>query len=300
VVPAFVRESDAGRAPPGAVAVRLPFRAPLYAPGLLAWLGARAVPGVEELEGEAYRRSLRLPGGPGVVELRFAADHVRCVAWLDDERDLLAAVERCRALLDLDADAVAIDAALTADPLLAPLVAAAPGRRAPGHVDGPELAVRAVLGQQVSVAGAATVAGRLVAAAGEPLSVPVGAVTHLFPVPAALATLPLPMPAARERALRALAAALQTGAVDLRPGADPAAARRALLALPGVGPWTAEIVALRALCDRDAFPVGDLALRRALASLGPAADPERWRPWRAYAAQHLWALAARAGGAPDA
>ena len=293
-----MREADATGAPPGSVAVRLPFRAPLHAEGLIAWLGARAVPGVEEVEGAAYRRSLRLPAGAGVVELTFAADHVRCVARLEDARDLEPAVRRCRALLDLDADPVAIDAALAADRHLAPLVAAAPGRRAPGHVDGPELAVRAVLGQQVSVAAAATVAGRLVAAAGEPLRAPVGGVTHLFPAPGALATVPLPLPTARARALRALAAALERGELHLDPGADRRAARRALLALPGVGPWTAEIVVLRALHDPDAYPAGDLALRRALAALGPGADPERWRPWRAYAAQHLWALAARAAGAP--
>jgi len=271
---------------------RLPFRAPLHADGLLAWLAARAVPGIEEVAGRAYRRSLRLPGGAGVVELELDRDHVRCAAWLDDPRDLGAAVERCRALLDLDADPVVVDAALAADPVLRPLVRRAPGRRAPGHVDGAELAIRAVLGQQISVPAAATVAGRLVAAGGERLRRPVGGVTHLFPPPAELADASLPMPAARARAARALAAALAGGELDLRRRADPAAARSALLAVPGIGPWTVEIVVARALGDPDAFPASDLGLRRALAALGPAADPERWRPWRAYAAQHLWALAA--------
>jgi AraC family transcriptional regulator, regulatory protein of adaptative response / DNA-3-methyladenine glycosylase II len=269
---------------------RLEFRPPLHAAGLLGWLAARAVPGVEEVAGGAYRRSLRLPGGPGVVELVPADGHVRCRAWLEDPRDLEPALERCRHALDLDADPARVDAALARDPVLRPLVRAAPGLRAPGHVDGPELAARVILGQQVSLAAAATLAGRLVAEAGERLPTPVGRVTHLFPEPGVLAAAALPMPASRARALRALATALRTGDLELGPGADRGAARAGLLALPGVGPWTAEMVALRALGDRDAFPASDLGLRAALRALGPRADPERWRPWRAYAAQHLWAL----------
>ncbi len=272
------------------IETRLRFRPPLHAAGLLGWLAARAVPGVEEVAAGAYRRSLRLPGGPGVVELTPADGDVRCRAWLEDPRDLEAAVERCRRALDLDADPARVDAALARDPVLRPLVRAAPGLRAPGHVDGPEPAVRVILGQQVSLAAAATLAGRLVADAAERLPTPVGRVTHLFPGPGVLAAGALPMPGSRARAVRALAAALRTGDLDLGPGADRGAARAALLALPGVGPWTAEMVALRALGDRDAFPASDLGLRAALRALGPRADPERWRPWRAYAAQHLWAL----------
>lgn len=275
--------------------VRLPFRAPFDGGALLAWLAARAVPGVEEVTDGAYRRSLRLPHGPGVVELVPADDHVRCRAWLEDPRDLEDAVARCRRAFDLDADPSRVDAALAADAVLRPLVRAAPGLRAPGHVDGPELAVRAILGQQVSLAAAATLAGRVVVASGERLRAPVGGVTHLFPPPGVLVTGALPMPASRARALRALAAALDGGALDLGPAADLRAARAALLALPGVGPWTVEIVALRALRDPDAFPASDLGLRAALRALGPRADPERWRPWRGYAAQHLWSLAARLG-----
>jgi AraC family transcriptional regulator, regulatory protein of adaptative response / DNA-3-methyladenine glycosylase II len=186
------------------------------------------------------------------------------------------------------------------DPLIGALVQAAPGRRVPGAVDGAELAVRAVIGQQVSVAGAATVAGRLAALCGERLAAPVGAVTHVFPSPAALAGLPedaFPMPRSRGRALIALGSAIAAGEVDLQPGADPDAAEAALLALPGIGPWTAAYVRLRALADRDAFPAADLGLKRALEQLGADGSPraatalaERWRPLRAYAAQHLWAL----------
>jgi AraC family transcriptional regulator of adaptative response / DNA-3-methyladenine glycosylase II len=173
----------------------------------------------------------------------------------------------------------------------------------PGTVDGAELAVRAVLGQQVSVAGAATIAGRLAAAHGEPLPEPVGSITHLFPSSAALAALDpaeLPMPRSRGRALVGLCAALAAGDVDLSPSADPAAAEADLLALPGIGPWTAAYVRLRALGDRDAFPAADLGLKRALERLGvdgspraAAARAEAWRPLRAYAAQHLWALDAQ-------
>jgi AraC family transcriptional regulator of adaptative response / DNA-3-methyladenine glycosylase II len=173
----------------------------------------------------------------------------------------------------------------------------------PGAFDAAELAVRAVVGQQVSLRAAATLAGRLAAAHGERLPAEVGGVTHAFPAPAALAAVDpatLPMPRARGRALVALANALASGELDLNPGADPDAAEAALLALPGVGQWTATYVRLRALGDRDAFPAGDLGLRRALARLGAEARPraalalaERWRPLRAYAAQHLWAFATR-------
>ncbi|HEU4976427.1 MAG TPA: AlkA N-terminal domain-containing protein [Baekduia sp.] len=293
------RRAGAPAAGSGAVVLRLPFRAPLDAGGLLAFLAPRAVPGVEEVVDGAYRRSLRLPHGGGVVELRPADDHVRARFWLADLRDLGAAVQRCRALLDLDADPAAVADALGADPLLRPLLAAAPGRRVPGAVDGDELAVRAVLGQQVSVAGAATLAGRLAAAHGEPLAEPVGGVTHRFPAAAALAAADpetLAMPRARRRALLGLAAALAGGEVALDPGADRDETQRCLLALPGIGPWTVAYVAMRVLRDPDAYLPTDLGLRRALERLGCAGDPasalrvaERWRPYRAYALQHLWA-----------
>lgn len=296
-----------GRAPAGppALALRLRHRAPLDGAGLLGFLGARAVPGVESWDpaGATYRRVLALPHGPGIATLAAGgrgADHVRCELRLTDLRDLAAAVQRCRRLLDLDADPVAVDEALATDPLLAPLVAAAPGRRVPGAVDGGELAVRAVLGQQISVAGARTLAGRLTAALGEPLPHGLAGaderLTHAFPTAQALAaadSAALPLTRARAHAVNALGRALADGSLALDPGADRAAARERLRALPGIGPWSAEYVAMRALGDPDAFPRSDLGVRKALERLGPA-DPERWRPWRAYAVQHLWASLARA------
>jgi AraC family transcriptional regulator of adaptative response / DNA-3-methyladenine glycosylase II len=295
---------------PVPLTVRLAYREPLEWERLVGFLGARAVPGVEEVVGACYRRTLRLPHGCGVVALAPASGHVECHLRLADLRDLTAAVQRCRRLLDLDADPAAPAAHLGGERLLAPLVRAAPGLRVPGAVDGAELAVRAVLGQQVSVAAARTAAGRLVYALGEPLPAgweapgPAGVpstLTHLFPSPAALAAAApeaLPGGPARRRAtLRALAQALADGELALDPGADRAAVRARLGALPGVGPWTVEYVAARALCDPDAFPVADLGVRRALERLrGGAACPpaeaarlaERWRPWRAYALVHLW------------
>jgi AraC family transcriptional regulator, regulatory protein of adaptative response / DNA-3-methyladenine glycosylase II len=290
----------------GDLALQLPFRAPLAAGALLAWLAARVVPGVEEVDGDVYRRSLRLPHGPGVAELAFEADHVRCRLWLTDARDGAAAEERCRRLLDLDADPGAVVERLGADPLLGPLVRAAPGLRVPGSVDGAELAVRAVLGQQVSVPAARTGAGRLVAEHGEPLARPRGAVTALFPSPAALAALDparLPMPRARARALVGLCRALADGELRVDPGADPDEARRRLLALPGIGPWTAGYVAMRALGDPDVFLVEDLGVRHALRRLGGPEDARAaralaaaWAPWRSYASQHLWQAPVEARG----
>jgi len=297
-----------GRAAAGdAVTLRLPYRAPLDAAGLVAFLGVRAAPGVEDADGDSYRRSLRLPHGGGVVELRPADGHVLARFWLDDLRDLATAAQRCRVLLDLDSDPHAVADTLDGDPVLGPLVRAQPGRRVPGHVDGAELAARAVLGQQVSVRGAATLAGRLAAAYGEPLARPVGGVTHLFPSAAVLADAEpdtLAMPTARRRALVGLARALADGDVVLDGGADRDDARARLLALPGIGPWTAAYVAMRVLRDPDAFLPSDLGVRYALERLGEDASPaaaarlaEGWRPYRAYALQHLWAsLAEPAAG----
>jgi AraC family transcriptional regulator of adaptative response / DNA-3-methyladenine glycosylase II len=282
------------------LAVRLPFRAPFDGGALLAWLAARAVPGVEEIDGDLYRRSLRLAHGPAVVELAMGADAVRCRLWLADERDAVPAEQRCRRLLDLDADPAAVAAHLGSDPLLGPLVRRAPGLRVPGSVDGAELAVRAVLGQQISVAAARTAAGRLVAEHGEPLPLPRprGAVTALFPSSAALAALDparLPMPRARAVALAGLCRALADGELRLDPEADRADARRRLLALRGIGPWTAGYVAMRALGDPDVFLAEDLGVRHALRRLGGPDDlraaralAAAWAPWRSYASQHLW------------
>ncbi len=295
----------------GALSLRLPCRAPFDADGVIAFLGLRVVGGVEQVVDGAYSRSLRLPHGVGVCELRPVDGHVRARYWLEDLRDLAAAMQRSRALLDLDSDPHSVAEALGDDALLGPLVRAAPGRRVVGHVDGRELAVRAVLGQQVSVRGAATLARRLVEAYGEPLRRPYGAVTHVFPSVDALAEADLDrlaMPRARKRGLGALVAALATGAIALDAGSEREQARRRLLALPGIGPWTVEYIAMRALRDPDEFMGRDLGVRHALEQLGhdgrPAAAErlaERWRPFRAYAVQHLWAaLDSSARASPSA
>jgi AraC family transcriptional regulator of adaptative response / DNA-3-methyladenine glycosylase II len=301
------REPDIAAA--GGVALRLPYRSPLDGPGLLDYLTRRAVPGIEHVKDGAYARSLRLPHGNGTVWLRPADGHISARFAVDDPRDLATAVHRCRTLLDLDSDPAAVTDALGADPVLGPLRHAAPGMRVPGTVDGPELAVRAVLGQQVSLAAAATAGGRLVAGYGEPLKHPLDGVTHAFPDPERLAALDpgsLPMPRSRAQALTGLAARLATGELTLDAGADRDEARRRLLEVPGVGPWTAEYIAMRALRDPDAFLPTDLGIRHALQRRGldgrPAAAEglsQSWRPYRAYAVIHLWAdLAAGAGLAP--
>ena len=280
------------------VDLRLPFRRPLCPDNLFGHLVATAVPGVEEVRLGAYRRTLRLPHGPGVVALRPTPDHVSCRLTLTDVRDLTTAVARCRRLLDLDADPEAVDEVLAADPALHDLVHKTPGRRVPRTPDEAEMAVRAVIGQQVSTAAARTHAARLTVAHGTEVADPAGGLTHLFPEPSALAASGAPEltgPARRRTSLVALAEALATGRLDLGPGCDRERARALLATLPGLGPWTTEMVAMRALGDPDAFPAGDLGVRRAAAGVGLARTPaalavcsERWRPWRAYAVQYLW------------
>jgi AraC family transcriptional regulator, regulatory protein of adaptative response / DNA-3-methyladenine glycosylase II len=293
----------AGRGPrtggPGELTLRLAARAPYAAAEGLLFLGAHAVPGLEEWDGTTFSRVLDLPHGPAVVRLSPAADGAPAVTArlrLTELRDLGAAVARCRRMLDLDADPAAVDEVLGADPALAPLVAGAPGRRVPASPDAAELAVRAVLGQQVSVAGARTLTARLLTAAGTPLPEPVGSLTHAFPRPEALAEADLTavgLTGSRRRTVQALAAALAGEVIPLDPGADREEAARALVAVPGIGPWTAALVGLRGLADPDVWLPGDLALRRSLAALGSSdADAAtRWRPWRSYAVLHLWALA---------
>jgi AraC family transcriptional regulator of adaptative response / DNA-3-methyladenine glycosylase II len=286
----------------------LPRRDPFDAAALLGWLAARAVPGVEAVEGTTYTRSLGLAHGDGVVAIELDGGPLRCRWWLDDARDRDAAPAAVARLLDLGADPAAIDARLGADPLLMALVAAHPGLRCPGAVDGAEPAVRAVLGQQVSLAAARTLAGRLTAELGRPLRAPRAGVTHRFVTPVELlAGDPdaLRMPRARARALHALARALADGDVVLAPGADAGAVRAALLALPGIGPWTADYVVMRALGDPDVFLATDLGVRRALARLPGAAAAGRvatgsWAPWRSYATQHLWQALADATLKPPA
>ncbi len=284
---------------PGWLTLRLAARAPYEAAEVLLFLGAHAVPGLEEWDGTTFSRVLDLPHGPAVVRLSPAPGGGAAVTArlrLAELRDLGAAVTRCRRLLDLDADPAAIDDVLAADPALAPLVAAAPGRRVPASPDADELAVRAVLGQQISVAGARTLTARVLTAAGTPLPEAVGTLTHAFPRAAALADADLAtvgLTGSRRRTVHALTAALAAGDIALDPGVDREEAGRALLAVPGVGPWTAALVGLRGLADPDVWLPGDLALRRSLSSLGSSdADAAtRWRPWRSYAVLHLWALA---------
>jgi AraC family transcriptional regulator of adaptative response / DNA-3-methyladenine glycosylase II len=295
-----------GATTPGAVDLRLPARAPLDGEALLEFLAARAIAGVEQVEDGTYRRSLALEHGGGLVALTPEAGAVHCVLQLDDLRDLTAAVARCRRLLDLDADPVSIAAQLKADPVLGELARRRPGMRVPGCVDGFELGVRAIVGQQVSVAAARTVLGRLVARYGEPLAEPAGAITHRFPTAGALTEVDpaeLPFPRRRGEALRSLALLVAAEGLRFDAGADSSAALAALLDIPGVGPWTASYVAMRALGDPDAFPAGDVGIRHALWRLGhPAEGPavtalaESWRPWRSYAVMHLWSSL---GAAPE-
>ena len=292
------RGRGASAGTPGELTLRLAARAPYDAAEVLLFLGAHAVPGLEEWDGTTFSRVLDLPHGPAVVHLSPAPDGAAAVLArlpLAELRDLGAAVTRCRRMLDLDADPTAVDDVLSADPALAPLVAAAPGRRVPAAPDADELAIRAVLGQQVSVAGARTLTARLLPA-GIPLAEPVGTLTHAFPRAAALAEADLGtvgLTGARRRTVTALASALASGDIALDPGADREEAGRALLSVPGIGPWTAALVGMRGLADPDVWLPGDLALRRSLAALGSSdADAAtRWRPWRSYAVLHLWALA---------
>jgi AraC family transcriptional regulator of adaptative response / DNA-3-methyladenine glycosylase II len=283
---------------PGTVSLRLPVRTPFAYEGVFGHLAAGVVPGCEELRDGMYRRTLRLPSGNGIVSLSPAPDHVQCLLVLDDFRDLTTAIARCRRLLDLDADPEAVIEVLGSDPVLSPVVAKAPGQRIPRTVDEAELAVRAVLGQQVSTKAARTHAGRLVAAYGNPVHDADGALTHTFPSVEQLAEIDpvhLAVPKVRRRTLTALIAGLADGSVVLDAGCDWDAARRHLLAMPGIGPWTAEVIAMRGLGDPDAFPASDLGLRLAAQQLGLPTDRQAldarsrpWRPWRSYATQHLW------------
>ncbi|MGE2728623.1 DNA-3-methyladenine glycosylase 2 family protein [Mycolicibacterium vaccae] len=282
----------------GVMTLRLATRTPFAPQGLFGHLAASAVPGVEEVRGGAYRRTLRLPHGAGIVSLTPQLDHVTCRLVIDDFRDLSAAIARCRRLLDLDADPAAVVETLSEDPALTTLVARAPGQRIPRTVDEHELALRVVLGQQVSTAAARTHAGRLAAAYGSPVADPDGSLTHVFPSVEQLADIDdrhLAIPATRRRTVTALLRALTAGDLVLDSGCDWQRARSDLLALPGIGPWTAEMIAMRGLGDPDAFPATDLGVVSAAGQLGLPSAPRalaehstRWRPWRSYATQHLW------------
>ncbi|MBO0776899.1 MAG: helix-turn-helix domain-containing protein, partial [Actinobacteria bacterium] len=305
--PSAVRAAAPGQRPRGAghrndgtwLSLRLACREPFDGQALLRFLAARAIPGVEEVTGNRYARTVHTPAGPGLIELAIPPEpgQVLLRARLSGLRGVGQVVSRCRRLLDLDADPQAIGAALAADEVLAPLVAARPGLRVPGAYDGFELAVRAVLGQQVSLAAARTFAARLAARFGshlDPGAGPAAGVPHLlFPRASDLAGADLSglgLTAARQLTLRALAGAVASGRLSIGPGADPGETAARLAELPGIGPWTISYVLMRAVADPDAYPAGDLGLRRALAGLGCGGDRAgRWRPWRAYAAMHLWA-----------
>lgn len=301
----------------GPLVLQLRYREPFDPDGLLRFFAARAVEGVEAVRGGTYRRTLRLPHGPATVSLDLvpARGAVPATLHLSDPRDLGPAVARLRRLLDLDADPEAVDATLGADPALATSVAQTPGIRLAGSVDGAETAVRTVLGQQVSVAAARTAATRMAAALGERLPSELGRPGPeqgpwlLFPAPSTIAERGhevLTGPARRISTVLGVCAGIASGSLVLDPGRDAADLRAELVALPGVGPWSAGYLALRVLGDPDELLASDLAVRRgaeALALPGDAtglrARSARWAPWRSYAATHLWAAAAaRSAPAP--
>ncbi|MDQ6661218.1 MAG: helix-turn-helix domain-containing protein [Chloroflexota bacterium] len=296
----FRRRAQAGDAGGGSLTLRLQYRPPFDAEFLLAFLERRAVPGIEEVGNGRYRRTIALPRSKGIIEIEPMAgsNHLLLRLHLNDLSDISLLVQRCRQMFDLDADPAAIADVLTTDPILAPLVSARPGLRVPGAVNGFEMAVRAILGQQVSVSGARTLAARLVKAHGEPLATPDGTLTHMFPSPEVVAQADLGglgLTQGRITAIRSLAASVATGTLYLDRGADREQTMTKLLELPGVGPWTVSYIAMRALGDPDALPVTDLGLRQALQQRGLATDQrsihkhaEAWRPWRSYATLHLW------------
>ena len=278
------------------VELELPVRAPFDGAGLLDWLRPRAIEGVETVGDQTYARVVTFPHGLGVIELRLGHDRVDARFQLTDARDLDDAVARSRRLLDLDADPAVIDAALAEDPLLEPLVEKVPGIRLPGQVDGFEVAVRAIVGQQVSVAGARTILGRIAASRGEPTDLPLAhqhGLSRAFATPEALAEAApeeFAMPRGRAGAILSVAHAAARGDLDLDAGGE--AARAGLLAIRGIGPWTADYFTMRAFGHPDVLLDTDLVLRRVLAREGlDRTRTDRWRPWRSYASLHLWRIA---------
>jgi len=336
IAPSELRTAARRRAPvgQGTLTVRLAYRPPLHAASTLDFLRMRAIPGVEIVTDHDYTRAIRLPYGTAYVQLTPLADYVSATLRLADVRDLSPAVARCRRLFDLDADPAAIDGVLGADPALAEQVAAEPGVRVPRAVDGFEIAVRAIVGQQISVTGAITILGRLIAAAPDaddldpvgtepdgqaeadgqggfesraaaarPSTVddaPFGAGLRPFPDPATVAKLPdsaFAMPKARIATIRALAEAINADEIVLDGSVDRDETRVALESIPGIGPWTASYVAMRALGDPDVFVPSDVAVRRAARAIGLSDKPvpltqhaERWAPWRSYAVIRLWRM----------
>ncbi|MCG0284226.1 AlkA N-terminal domain-containing protein [Streptomyces sp. PSAA01] len=280
------------------VPLRLAYRGSYDTTQVFDYLTRRALTGLEEMVGapgaRTYRRTLRLPHACAIVEIdeRPGDGWLECRLRLTELRDLTTAIQRIRRLFDLDADPYAVAERLAANAALAPLVDARPGLRSPGTADPHELAVRAVLGQQVSVAAGRVLGDALVAAYGKPLARPDGGLTHLFPRAEDLAEAPLTelgMPESRRATLRTLATALADGTVRLDAGADRDRAEKELLGLRGIGPWTAGYVRMRALSDPDVLLESDVAvLAGARAAGAHLEDSEGWRPWRSYAMHHLW------------
>ena len=279
------------------VELELSTAAPFAADHLASFLAARAVPGVEAWDGETYHRTLRLPHGHGVARLRISdRQPVHARLELEDERDRDAAAARPATVArPRRGRRRSSTPRCSADPTLAPLIGITPGLRLAGSVEPFETAIKAVVGQQISVAGARTVTGRIVASVGEPIRIPGGPVSNLFPSPAALAAIDpalLPMPASRRRTIIELAQRVADGRIDLRPDTDRDTTAAALLDVPGIGPWTVGYVRMRGLGDPDVFLPTDLGVKIGLRRLG--IDPghaERWRPWRSYALHHVWIAA---------
>lgn len=287
-----------GRASSGSIGLRLAARQPFSPSPLMAWMATHGSEGVVSVDDGILRRTLRLPKGCGAATITAAADHVWCELQLDNFADLSVAVSRVRRLLDLDADPESVSERLANTPLEA-IVANDPGLRVPGAVDGFEQAVTTVLGQQVSIAAGRTFAGRVVASFGVAVDRFGADLGFIFPDAEALVdvdTSVIGITGARQRTISALARAVVDEEVDLSPGAHREITRSSLLELPGIGPWTADIIAMRALGDPDIFPVGDLVLRKAAVGIGLPDDARElaemaadWSPWRSYATHHLWA-----------
>jgi AraC family transcriptional regulator of adaptative response / DNA-3-methyladenine glycosylase II len=286
---------------PGKVTLRLPYREPFDYDGILSFLIARAIPGVEAVVNGAYGRTMRLAHGTGTAWLTSAAGHMDCTLSLTDMRDLSSAVSRMRRLLDLDADPGAVGEVLGADPQLEAQVRKNPGLRLPGAVDGAEIVTRALIGQQISVAAARTALTTLTAALGDQLPTPDGPLTKLFPTPRAIAERGqeiLTGPRRRIETIQTVNESLATGALEVHVGADPAELSETLQKFTGVGPWTAGYVLMRVLGAPDVLLTGDVALRKGAKNLGLPATPadlesyaNKWRPWRSYAGMHLWSAA---------
>jgi AraC family transcriptional regulator, regulatory protein of adaptative response / DNA-3-methyladenine glycosylase II len=294
---------DVSAGPRGEMSLLLRYQPPYDWPAMLAFLKLRAIAGIERVDENTYTRSVELDGAQGIVCVQPTTGHaLRATIRFPKLAALPAIIARLRRVFDLAADPLPIGAHLAQDPTLAPLIAARPGLRVPGAWDGFELAVRAVLGQQVTVVAAIRLAGKLVALHGTPLTDPDGTITHVFPRPEAVLTadsVQLGMPRSRAATLRAVAAAVVADPALLNGSRQLEEAVIQLRSIHGVGEWTAQYIALRQLREPDAFPASDIGLMRALVSdegrrPGPVellARAEKWRPWRAYAAQHLWAAA---------